>query len=100
MAKQLTVITGGKPGEERKVLLPEEKFKHFRNVAGVVLQDAQDTWTELWDQLQGEVVDGVMILPDAENGFKPKCGWAEFLEKMWLLKHKLDYARRFCDGRM
>ena len=100
MTRQLTVISGNGPAEGRKVLAPEEKLKHFRNVTGVVLQDAQDTWTELWRELQGEVVDGVMILPDAEKGFKPKCGWPELLEKMWLLKHKLDYAKRFCDGTM
>jgi hypothetical protein len=98
MAKQLTVISKNGPPEGRKVLLPEEKFKHLRNITGVVLQDAQNSWAELWCELQGEVVDGVMILPDAEKGFKPKCGWPEFLEKMWILKHKLDYAKRFCDG--
>jgi hypothetical protein len=100
MANQLTVISRNGPAEGRKVLLPKEKFKHFRNVTGAVLQDAQDIWADLWNELQGEVVDGVMILPDAEKGFKPKCGWPEFLEKMWLLKHKLDYANRFCDGEM
>lgn len=100
MTRQLTVISGSKPGEGRKVLLPEEKFRHFRNVTGIVLQDAQDTWADLWNELQGEVVDGVVILPDAEKGFKPQCGWPEFLEKMWILKHKLDYARQFCEGKM
>lgn len=73
-------------------------MKHFRSVAGVVLQDAQDTWAELWKELQGKVTDGVMILPQAEGGFNPDCGWPEFLEKMWRLKHYLDYARRFSTG--
>jgi hypothetical protein len=100
MAKQLTVISGNGPAEGRKVLLPEEKFKHFRNVTGVVLQEAEDAWAELWRELQGGIVDGVMILPEAEKGFTPKCGWPELLEKMWVLKHKLDYARRYCDGTM
>ena len=100
MAKQFTVISGNRPAEARTILLPEEKFKHFRNVMGVVLQDAQKTWGELWDELQGEVVDSVMVRPDAEHGFRPKSGWPEFLEKMWILRHQLDYARRFSEGRM
>ncbi|MGV8074644.1 MAG: hypothetical protein AB2L11_08830 [Syntrophobacteraceae bacterium] len=98
MAKQLTLISGNKPGEGRKVLLPEEKLKHFKNATGVVLQNAQDTWAELWNELQGKVVDGVMILPNAEKGFKPQCGWPEFLEKMWILKHQLDYAKNFVES--
>ncbi|MDY0041431.1 MAG: hypothetical protein RBS57_14060, partial [Desulforhabdus sp.] len=64
-----------------------------------VLQDAQTTWGEIWKELQGEVTDGCMVLPQAENGFNPRCGWPEFLEKMWLLKHYLDYASRFSSSR-
>lgn len=98
--RQLTLVSGSGPDADRKVLLPEEKAKHFRNIMGVVLQDAQDTWGALWQELQGEVTDGNLILPEAEKGFKPKCGWPEYLEKMWLLKHYLDYAKRFSEGRM
>jgi hypothetical protein len=36
-----------------------------------------------------------MILPDAERGFVPECGWPEFLEKIWLLRHYVDYTKRF-----
>lgn len=98
MAVQLTVISGSNPGDGRTILRPDEKFKHFRNVTGSVLQDAQNTWAELWRELQGEVVDGVMVLPEADKGFKPKCGWPEFLERMWILKRQLDYAQRFSEG--
>lgn len=98
MTRHLTVISSDRPDEERKVLLPEGKFKHFRNILGVVLQDTQDTWAELWRELEGEVTHGVMILPSGEKGSQPRCGWPEFLEKMWLLKHYLDYAKRFTEG--
>jgi hypothetical protein len=70
----------------------------LQNVAGVVLQDAQNVWAELWNEFQGVVTDGIMILPEVENGFKPQCGWPEFLEKMWCLKHYLDYAKRVSTG--
>ena len=100
MARQLTVISGSGPVKERKVLQPDDQLKHFKNVAGVVLQDAQDTWADLWEELQGEAVDGVVVLGDGRQAPRPKSGWPQFLEKMWLLKHQLDYARRFCEGRV
>jgi len=98
MPRQLTVISGTKPAEHYEVLSPEEKARHFRNVIGVVLQDAEDVWSELWMELHGKVTDGTLILPEAERGFKPECGWPEFLEKLWLLKHYLDYAKKFSAG--
>lgn len=98
MSRQLTVISTTKSCESNQVLSAEEKMRHFRNVAGVVLQDAEDVWSELWRELQGRVTEGIMILPQAERGFKPDCGWPEFLEKFWMLKHYLDYAKRFTAG--
>jgi hypothetical protein len=83
----------------RKIVLPEEKLRHFRNVNSSILQDAQDAWGEIWDQLQGSVTHGFMVTPEAEDGFQPECGWPEFLEKMWLLKHYLDYAKKYCEGK-
>jgi hypothetical protein len=40
-----------------------------------------------------------MVTPEAEKGFRPKCGWPEFLEKMWVLRHYLDYAKRYSEGK-
>lgn len=101
MERQLKVISGSAKGPgERGYLLPEEKFRHFRNIMGVVLEDAQSTWGDLWKELQGEVTDGTVVLPQAREGFVPPCGWPEFLEKMWLLKHYLDHAKRFSEEKM
>ncbi|MCK8601803.1 hypothetical protein [Desulfoferrobacter suflitae] len=96
MTKQLRIVSANGQEKPSRVLRPEQKFKHFRNVTGAVLQDAQDTWGELWEELQGAVVDGVLVLSDGKQGHQPKCGWPQFLEKMWILKHQLDYASRFC----
>ena len=82
-----------------EVLTTDEKLRHFRNVSSSVLKDAQDVWGDIWDQFQGSVTHGFMVTPEAEKGFRPECGWPEFLEKMWLLKHYLDYAKRHCDGK-
>jgi hypothetical protein len=37
-----------------------------------------------------------MVTAEMQKGFVPACGWPEFLEKMWLLKHYLDSVGRIC----
>jgi len=75
---------------------PERVLKDFRYVVGSVNDSALNVWAELWKELQGSVTPGGLVAPEMEEGFKPSCGWPEFLEKFWLLKHYLDYTRRFC----
>ncbi|MGA1825219.1 MAG: hypothetical protein ACMUIP_11215 [bacterium] len=99
MGRQLKIIstTNKERQSNCKIITPEEKLRHLQNVTGSIIQDAHDTWAEIWNELKGSVTDGVMILPEAEKGhFKPACGWSEFLEKIWLLKHYLDCAKKFC----
>ena len=96
MAGRLEVILGGREPEDHKVFFSsEEDFKSFQQVIDNLLRDAQTTWAEIWHELMGTVTNGTIILSDANKGAKPKCDWAEFLEKLWLLKHYLDYTRRF-----
>ena len=85
------------PAAER--LSREKELRHFSSVSSSLLRGALDRWAELWGELQGQITCGVMVLPEAQRGFKPRCGWPEFLEKMWALKHYLDYAKRYCEGR-
>ena len=101
MEDKFKVISDADEGEQHtyKVMLPEEKLRHFRNVTGSVVQDALDTWGDIWNELQGSVTHGVMVTSQAEKGFKPECGWPQFLEKMWLLKHYLDYIKRISEGK-
>lgn len=77
---------------------PETKLHHFKNVTGVLMRDALDVWADMWEELRGCATAGALILPKAQQGFKPKCGWPEFLEKMYLLKHYLDYTKRLCEN--
>ena len=100
MSRELKLISNEALQEKQSntMLTPEKRLRHFRNILASVLGDAQDTWGDIWEALQGQVTEGVMVLPEAEKGrFIPKCGWPEFLEKMWILKHYLDYAKRFCE---
>ena len=87
---------------------PEAELKHFQNVIGNVTQDALNVWAEIWGELQNGVhtgvtiapgADGELAIPSAESAagepFKPSCGWPEFMEKIWLLRHYLDFMARF-----
>jgi hypothetical protein len=97
MAEKLKLIKA-EPEHENLVYqrsLPATELQHFKNVTGNVMQDALKVWAELWGELEGRVVSGVVVLPEAKKGFEPSCGWPEFLEKMWVLRHCLDFTRRF-----
>ena len=101
MPSQLKVISGNDPGESRhRTMLFEENVKHFCILSHSALREAQKTWTEIWKELEGSVVDGGTVLPGAEDGFRPLCGWPEFLEKMWVLKHHLDYATKYSESKV
>lgn len=100
MARDFRIIPGGMQNAQqmRVVVSPDVKLWHFRNVSGSMLQSALDTWADVWNELQGTVTHGVLVTPQSEEGFTPECGWPEFLEKMWLLRHYLDTAKRYCDN--
>jgi len=94
MQKKFEILNGGAEREPRfyPVNPSEQELRHFRRVMGSVLQEALDAWAAVWDEFQRTVET-----PELKKGFKPECGWPEFLEKMRLLRHYLDYSKRFCD---
>jgi hypothetical protein len=92
---KLVKVTAGHEHTVSQRPLPATELQHFKNVVGNVTQDALKVWAELWGQLEGRVVSGVAVLPEAKKGFEPSCGWPEFLEKMWVLRHYLDFTKRF-----
>lgn len=73
-----------------------DQTEHLLKVAASVTQDANGVWAEIWGQFKEHVTPGGMVMPQMEKGFVPACGWAEFLEKFWLLKHYLDSIDRLC----
>jgi hypothetical protein len=101
MPGQFEILSGNLKREEHPdaVLSPEQKLRHVRRVTDSVLQDALDAWGDIWDQLQGSVTHGFMISPEAEQNLHPQCGWPEFMEKLWLLRHYLDYLKRLSEGK-
>ncbi len=85
--------------QELERISPATELRHFKNVSSSLLREALDKWAELWEEFQEQVTAGMMVLPEAQRGFKPQCGWPEFLEKMWQLEFYLDSAKRFCEQR-
>lgn len=75
---------------------PLKELEHLLKVSGSVCEDANKVWAEIWGELKGMTTGNGMIVPEAADGFVPSCGWPEFLEKFWLLKHYLDSIQRIC----
>jgi hypothetical protein len=86
------------PSEEPKILpfTPVAELEHLLKVADAVALDANKVWAEIWAEFKHIVTSGGLIVPEAKDGFVPTCGWPEFLEKFWLLKHYLDSIQRIC----
>jgi len=73
------------------------QLDHLLKVAGSISQDANKTWADIWGEIKPLATGGGLVVPEAQKGFIPECGWPEFLEKFWLLKHYLDSIQRICD---
>jgi hypothetical protein len=82
-----------------RVVPPAENLCGFKKVVDAMMRDALTSWTRIWEEFQGTVVTrSGFVLPQADDGFKPSCGWPEFMERMWLLKHQLDFTEKLCAG--
>jgi hypothetical protein len=68
-------------------------LRDFKNVTNRLIQDALAVWAELWAELEGHGGPNGTAR-EADGKFEPSCGWTEYLEKMWVLKHYLDFTKR------
>lgn len=93
MPREFKILSGANENREAsaKLLSAEETLLHVRNVTASLLNDATNTWADIWSELQD--------VSDAHKPFTPPCGWPDFLEKVWLLGHYLGYAKKFCEGK-
>jgi hypothetical protein len=96
--REKTPDVGDSNNEEPLILsfTPMTELKHLLKVAGSVAGDANKVWAEIWEEFKRIITPSGMILDKAKDGFVPSCGWSEFLEKFWLLKHYLDSVQRIC----
>ena len=72
------------------------QMAHLLKVADSVARDASGVWADLWGELKPHVTPEGIVLPPLDKGFVPACGWPEFLERLWLLKHYIDSISRIC----
>ena len=75
-------------------LTPQAELEHLLKVANSISHDASATWMEIWNELRECVACGDKALRESQKRFLPSCGWGEFVEKLWLLKHYLDSIQR------
>ncbi len=75
---------------------PLSELEHLLKVANAVSIDANKVWAEIWSEFKHIVTSDGLVVSDVKDGFVPSCGWPEFLEKFWLLKHYLDSIQRIC----
>jgi len=95
MPKQVEVLPSGINEEEQYTSEPpsqEEIIRHFRDIQVSELREARDKWWDIYNELHGVDNFEDMASFGIKEDFQPKCGWSEFVERMWQLKKHLDRA--------
>lgn len=94
-------ITAGSREEHtrRELERANAQMRHFRAVAASLVNEALKVWAEIWRVCEDrrtpdEILNGKT---EPEDGI-PACGWDELRQKLYLLRHYLDYSKRLCDG--
>lgn len=85
--------------DEWEIERTNAKLRHFRGIAASVMNDALKVWQQIWECCQDsrtcyEILDGI----DEPGDQIPSCGWPELRERLFLLKHYIEYAQKLCEG--
>lgn len=75
---------------------PLMQMEHLLKVAGSVSNDANKAWAEVWNELKVYTDKNGQTNGQSAEGFAPRCGWSEFVEKFWMIKYYLDSVARIC----
>lgn len=77
---------------------PLAQMEHLLRVVASISHDAQDAWADIFAQVKPHSGRGGGSPPPALEGSPaPACGWQEFIERLWLLKHYIDSIGRICN---
>lgn len=93
-------IDSGAFGEDESHVVPFTPLRdleHLLRVSGSIARDANKAWSDVWRELKPHVTVSGLVRPSLSEGFVPECGWSEFMERLWLLKHYIDSIQRICD---
>ena len=74
--------------------LSESELRDFKNVVHNLMQDALTVWADAWAELDGRLPSGGKDTVESHQRLEPSCGWSEYFEKMWVLRHYLDFTRK------
>ena len=85
--------------DEMEVERINAKLRHFRGIAANVMKEAMKVWQQIWEECSDpRTCDDILGGDDTQDGEIPLCGWPEFMEKLHLLGHYIDYTKRLCEG--
>lgn len=98
MSVELKLITSPTPEERVNALDPQVQLRHLRHLTDSMLSDALSVWADITGEFDGVVNTGNLIEDRAKDGFTPRCGWPEFMEKMRTLEHYLAHTQRIARG--
>jgi hypothetical protein len=74
--------------------LSEMELRDFKNVIHNLMQDALTVWADAWAELDGRLPSDGKGPVASNQRLEPSCGWSEYFEKMWVLRHYLDFTRK------
>lgn len=95
MPKQVKILPRGEKEKEQytsEALSQETITTHFRDIQVSELREALDRWWDIYNELKLSDDFEEMVSFRITKGLQPKCGWPEFVERMWQLKSHLDRA--------
>jgi hypothetical protein len=74
--------------------LSETELRDFKNVIHNLMHDALTVWADAWAELDGRLPSGGKNPVESNERLEPSCGWSEYFEKMWVLRHYLDFTKK------
>lgn len=85
---------------EHKAIAPQVpisgmELRDYKKVVNNLMQDALDVWADAWAELDGHRPPGSKETEGSGRKVEPSCGWTEYLEKMWILRHYLEFTKKF-----
>ncbi|MEM5786642.1 MAG: hypothetical protein AAGU11_04940 [Syntrophobacteraceae bacterium] len=91
-------VSTGDEGVDAEVRRVGARLRHFRGVAGSVMDDALRIWSELRGAFQDSGPG--MELPNPGEGFEhtSEADRTLLLEKLDLLGARIEFARKLCTG--
>lgn len=82
----------------KEVIMTNNELENFKGVTRSLMRDALKVMEEINETCGPREATCLLTSEDTRN--LPRCGWAELIEKFYLLEHYLDYTKRFCEGKV